>query len=244
MTNRTFKAVDRHGAEMEFELQIPNLSHEHEGERQYRIAYSKALAAGIFPRNKLKEVMREHGMWTEEDESAMRSVVTDLAVLQVELEDAQMKGRDEECLRIAKEMSGKRNRMWELFMIQQSVYMNSAEGVAEMVKTESIMAACTVLKANQSRYWKNYSEFVTERDEHPNATVFAEAMSVQNELLLEVRDQLEDEQPENRYLKDVQSRILDRDIEEEVQAELSRRAKKALDDESLDATDSQSQTGD
>lgn len=243
MVSRTFTAVDRHGAELEFELVNPTLAHEHEGERQYRIAYSKALAAGIFPRNKLKEVMREHGMWTDEDEASMREVVTDLAILQVELEQAQLSGEDEKCLRIAKTMSEKRTRMWELFMIQQSVYMNSAEGVAEMVKTEAIMAACTVLSNTQSRYWNNYTEFVKERDEHQNATVFAEAMMVQNALLLEVRDQLEDDQPENKYLKDVQSRVLDRDIEKEVQAELHRRAEKAQNGQVEDTTD-QAETDD
>lgn len=227
---RTFRAVDRYGAQLEFEVRTPTLAIENEGERQYRIAYTRALADGVYPRNKLREVMRVHSMWTDEDDKVMREEVAHLAVLQIELEHAQLKGENDKCIDIAKNMRKHRFRMWELFMIQQSVYMNSAEGIAELIKAEAIMAACTLLKSTGQRYWPNYTEFVKERDESTTSTVYVNAVGVQNELLLALRDTIEEGYSENRYLKDAKQAMLDRDIEERVAQELEMRKKKALEE--------------
>ena len=226
--NRIFQALDRFGAQMEFELRTPTLAVENEGERQYRIAYSKALADGVYPRNKLREVMRLHGMWTDADDLAMREEIANIAILEIELDQAQMKGEMDKCVEISGKMRKHRFRMWELFMIQQSVYMNSVEGIAELVKAESIMAACTVVKATGQRYWPSYTEFVRERDDSTISTVYNKAMEIQNELLLELRDNIEGTYSENKYLKDAKQAMLDRDIEERVEQELELRKKKAL----------------
>jgi hypothetical protein len=121
-----------------------------------------------------------------------------------------------------------RFRMWELFMIQQSVYMNSAEGIAELVKAEAIMAACIQLKATGQRYWPTYTDFVRERDESTQSTVYVKAVEVQNQILLEMRNTIEESHPENRYLKDAKQAMFDRDIEERVEAELAARKQRAL----------------
>lgn len=225
---RTFRAVDRFGAQMDFSVSAPTLAIENEGDRQYRIAYSKSLTEGVFPRNKMREVMRSHGMWTDEDDRVMREEVANLAILQMELEQAQLKGKQDECLEIAKKMRKHRYRMWELFMIQQSVYMNSAEGIAELVKAEAIMAACTTVKATGQRYWPTYTDFVRERDESTQSTVYIKAVQVQNQILLELRDTIEESHPENRYLKDAKKAMFDRDIEERVEVELAARKQRAL----------------
>lgn len=230
MVDRTFKAIDRFGATMEFELVTPTLAIENESERQYRIAYSKALAEGVYPRNKLREVMRSHNMWTSEDDIAMREEVANLAILQVDLEQSQLKGENIKCVEIAQKMQKHRTRMWELFMIQQSVYMNSAEGFAELIKAEAVMAACVTIKAPGQRYWTSYADFVKERDENSSATVYIKAVEVQNALLLELRDSIESTHAENKYLKDAKQRAFERDVEERVGIELEARKKRALEE--------------
>jgi hypothetical protein len=230
MVDRIFKAIDRFGATMEFELISPTLAIENESERQYRIAYSKALAEGVYPRNKLREVMKSHNMWTEEDDRAMREEVANLAILQVDLEQNQLKGDNEKCIEIAQKMQKHRLRMWELFMIQQSVYMNSAEGFAELIKAEAIMAACVTIKASGQRYWTSYADFVRERDENSTATVYIKAVEVQNTLLLELRDSIESSHAENKYLKDAKQRAFERDVDEQIALELESRKKKALEE--------------
>jgi hypothetical protein len=227
--DRTFRAIDRIGNEVEFELVPPNLASENEGERQYRIAFSHALKEGIFPKEKLREIMREHEMWTEDDDKELREIVARMAVLQIELQAAQRCGEDDACLKIAHEMSDARSRMWELFMVQQTVYMNSAEGLAETIKMESVMAACTVVKATRKRYWENYSDFVKERDFNTKSTVHPSVVTLQSKILDELRIGIVEDYPEKQYLKDVKERMLDREVEEVVVAKLKQRASKALD---------------
>ena len=228
MVDRVFRAIDRNGIDQEFELLDPSLGVENEGERQYRVAYSKSLVEGIFPREKLKEIMKVHGMWTDDDDSKLKKVVGKIAVLQVDLRNNQAGGDKKKCIEIAKNIVETRKRMWELFLIQQSVYMNSAEGVAEMVKTESMMAACTTYKSTGNRYWKDYNEYVRERDLNETSTVYTHVVTLQAGLLDDLRLGLMEDYPEREYLKSVEERIIDREVEEQVVKELRTRADEAI----------------
>lgn len=226
--DRTIRAKDRMGTEREFELVPPNLAAENEGERQYRIAFSHALKEGIFPKEKLREIMREHDMWTENDDKELREIVAKMAILQIELQASQKRGETDRCLEIAKEMSETRARMWELFLVQQTVYMNSAEGVAETIKLESVMAACTVVKVNGTRYWESYKDFVQERDFNTISEVHLAVVTLQAQLLDELRQGVVDDYPEKQYLRDVKERMMDREVEDAVLSELKERASAAL----------------
>jgi len=228
---RTFKAADRHGSVMDFELKAPSLAEENEGERQYRIAYSRALVEGVFPREKLREIMKEHGMWTEDDDKEIKKAVGKIALLQLELKNAEAAGDSEKCLEIANDISDARRRMWELFLVQQSVYMNSAEGVAELIKTEVIMAACTMVQSTGQRYWKDYAEYVRERDLNEKSTVYAHVVELQSKILDDARVGLMSDYPEYQYLKTTEERMLDREVQEEVVKELQSRVTKAIDED-------------
>lgn len=228
MTERVFTALDRNGNLTEFELKVPGLSEDNEGDRHYRVAYSAALKDGVFPREKLREIMRKYDMWTLEDEAAMKKVVGQIAISQIELKEAETAGDITKCKKIAKGMSDDRRRMWELFLIQQSVYMNSAEGVAELIKVDSIMGACVRVKSTGLRYWKDYSEYVRERDLNSVSTVYAKTTTVQIALLDEMRKSLFEDYAENKYLRSAEDRVIDREIEEQVTKTLHERATKAL----------------
>lgn len=228
MVDRTFKAMDRHGNPVDFELKPPGLGEENEGEHQYRIAYSKALVEGIFPREKLRELMREHGMWTEDDDSELKKTVGKIALFQIELKNSEAAGDTDACLKAATGISDARRRMWELFLIQQSVYMNSTEGVAEMIKTESIMAACTMLKSTGKRYWADYKEYVCERDLNDKSNVYSHIVGLQTEILDGARRGLMEDYPEHKYLKSVEERMIDREVEEKVLETLKGRADAAI----------------
>lgn len=226
--NRVFHALDRNGALVEFELKVPGLLEDNEGDRHYRVAYSRALKEGIFPREKLREIMREHEMWTPEDEQAMKKSVGQIAILQIDLRNSETEGKTDKCKQIAKDMGAARQRMWELFLVQQSVYMNSAEGVAELIKVDALMASCVIVKATNTRYWKDYAEYVRERDLNTKSTVYIKAAEVQMAILDEVRKGLFEDYAEAKYLRSVQERIIDREVEEQVVKTLHERATKAL----------------
>src|SRR5688572_33159529 len=126
--DRTFKAIDRHGAEMEFELIEPTDLLERDSEMEYRKAYSAAIKEGILPREKMRELFKEYGIWTKEDEDQFSLLVRDLSQINLKLEDANKRGEDNECIKLAGEMGTKRVRLLQLFTVQQASYMQSCEG--------------------------------------------------------------------------------------------------------------------
>lgn len=226
---RTFRALDRYGVEQEFELIEPSSIAEHEGERQYRIAFSRALRDGILPREKLREIMREHDIWSPTDDQDFKRIVAKIALLQVELKRSEATGDRAQCLELAKEMNQTRKKMWELFLVQQSVFTNSAEGVAEVIKLDAIMSCCVMLKGSKKRYWKDYTEYVMERDFNEKSSVYIKAAEIQTHILEEVHKGLLENYPENNYAKEIQAAVLDPQIKEEVTNLIKKRVEDAKD---------------
>ncbi len=198
---RTFKAIDRHGAEMEFELIDPTDLLERESEMEYRKAYSAALKEGVLPREKMRDIFKETGIWSDDDEARFMTLIKEIGGLEIKLDQAVKQGKDDECIKIAGEMGKLRIQMLKLFTVQQSAYMQSCEGYAELVRLESLMASCILVKANKQRYWKNYKDYVIERDGNVRSTVPTQALLVNNVYLEERRDQTVSEFPEQKWLK-------------------------------------------
>lgn len=198
MSNNVFKAVDRHGAEVEFELREAGISETNEAQMQYNIAFSKALTLGILPRDKMAEEMARHGVWDEDLSKELTNLSKELAVKEIQLKKAK---EEQEGLKIAAEMAVKRTRMWEILNIQQAPLANSCEGLALVVKNEALMAACVYVKATGTRYWKTYREYVEERDENERSTVAANVMDLQAGKLEIYRKDILKDNPEQRFLE-------------------------------------------
>jgi hypothetical protein len=222
-----FKAVDRHGAEMEFELIPPTDLLERESEMEYRKAYSAAIKEGILPREKMRNIFKDSGIWTSEDEAKFTDLVREIGLLNIKLDNAVKEGKDDECIKIAGEMGKLRVQMLQLFTIQQSAYMQSCEGYAELVRLEALMASRIVIKANKQRYWKNYKDYVIERDNNDRSTVASQAMTLNNVFLEQQRDIIIGEYPEQKWLQQLQKEIIEK-ASEQAKAKLAERVREAI----------------
>ena len=241
--DRTFKAIDRHGAEMEFELIQANDLLERESEMEYRKAYSAAIKEGILPREKMREIFKENGIWTQEDEDEFVQLVRNISALNIKLDNAVKQGQDDECIKLAGEMSKLRIKMLQLFTIQQSAYMQSCEGYAEIVRLEALMASCVVIKANKQRYWKNYKDYVIERDSNMRSTVPTQALLTNNSFLEARRDEAIAEYPEQKWLKALQQDIITK-ATEDAKVKMNERLQGALNAEKVASQDNRSESGD
>jgi len=202
MKELVFRAKDRHGAEMEFEIRPATRKVEMEADINYRRAYAESLKYGLMPREALRKMLRDGGIWTDEHEKELKEAVVRIARLEVSLKHNETSGKKEECLKVAGDLAKVRRRMWELALIQQSAFMNSScEAYAEMIRIESQIAASVVIKASGQRYWKSYSEYVLERDTNETATVANEAMRVAEAELARQQKEITESQPEHQWLK-------------------------------------------
>lgn len=218
--DRTFTAVDRDGKEVEFELLEPDLAREREAEMQRLKAYSEALKEGVLPREAMREVLRDKGVWADEEDREFTEYVRTVAKLEKDLRDAVVRGNNQECTTIAGQLSRERLNMLRSFMVANTVLMCSCEGFAEAIKLEAMMASCVVVKATKERYWESYKEYVLERDLHPTATVAIEAQILKGAIEEEQHNKTLEEYPEHKWLKK-----LNADLGAQIQSEMERARK-------------------
>lgn len=231
--NRVFTASNRDGKNVEFELVEPDLSREREAEMHRLKAYSEALKEGVLPREAMREILREKGVWDDSDDREFTEHVRRVARLERDLKDAGVRGNNKECTTIAGQLSRERLNMLRSFMVANTVLMCSCEGFAEAVKLEALMASCVMVKETGKRYWETYREYVMERDYNPTATVAIEAQILKGMIEEEQHNSTLAEYPEHQWLKK-----LNADLGAQIQSEIKRaredmasRIEKAVEDE-------------
>ena len=62
--------------------------------------------------------------------------------------------------------------------------------MAELIRQDALMAARVRIKVNNQRYWKNYSEFIKERDSEIESDVINKLMILQTEEMNEKRNKI------------------------------------------------------
>lgn len=205
--DRTFKAVDRNGKEVEFELRVPTLAQDNKAEMERLKAYSEALKEGVLPREKMREILRQHEVWSEKEDESLSDYVREVAKLEKQLREESAKGNNAECTNIAAELSRQRLMMFRTFMVQQTVLTNSCEGMAELVKLEALMASCVFYKDDGEQYWDTYKDYVLERDFNEDATVAIAAQELQAALQQEEHEGLVSEYPEQEWVKNMSAKL-------------------------------------
>jgi hypothetical protein len=199
MTIGTFRAVDRHGAELDFEVQNAGVKEANEAEMQYRISYSRALSMGIIPRDKMIDILRTNEVWDEELNRELVALTAAIALSEKELKAAEKRNQKNESLKAATELAKQRGRMWEIMSIQAKPLAHSCEGYAEIVRAEALLASQVHVKGVQGKYWPTYKDYVLERDEDPRSSVSTKMMDFQNEFLMEQRKEILDNTPEQKF---------------------------------------------
>lgn len=223
---KTFKAKDRFGAETEFVLKEAGMKELTEADIIYRVAYSQSLKDGILPREKMKDLMRQYEIWSEEDDKALQTTIKEIAKLELSLKESESRGDKDKCIELSEAINLARVKMWKLFLIQQNTYTHSCEGYADTVKQEALMASCVIVKANNVRYWKNYKEYVVERDENTSSAVAIKAMGMLTDVLNSNKDNMLESLPESKWLKEAKKKMLEEEIAK-AQAELQERVEHA-----------------
>ncbi len=205
---RTFKAKDRFGNETEFELVASTQSVETKGEMEYRKAYNIALAEGLMPRDKMRSVMKEHGIWTDDDDTELTKLMKLIGNQEVKLSRFRTEGNQDKCAIVAKNLLSNRRKMMELINIQSSAYSNSCEGMAEAIRIEALMAFCVKVKATDQPYWESYSDYVSERDENTDADVVSKVIDVQVSLRAESYKETLNSFPEHEWLSEARDALI------------------------------------
>jgi len=135
----------------------------------YDRAYESALSQGILPIKELEVLIKERGIFTEEDESLLDRLKNQLEAQEVLLsKTTKVKARQD---RIKETISTIRKEMREVEYKKISKLAMSAESKAE---EERVLYLCwygAYKEKNEERYWNKFEDLLNERDLEKKDTI-------------------------------------------------------------------------
>lgn len=198
---KEFKAKDKFGNEVDFELVENTKKDANDAETQYRLAYSEALKSGFLTRESMLRFMKATGSWSEEFEKEFKDITQKTASAEIKLATAIQEGNDSAATEAATDLTKFRTELWEFIKIKTTPLINSCEGVAEIIKNEALLCFAIRLKGSKNRYWPSYKDYVTERDLNQKSTVAEVMYEVFSEMSEKERMKYFNELPEAQWLE-------------------------------------------
>ncbi len=125
----------------------------------YRKSYDEAVEGGILPLKDLEQLMKDRGLFTDEDQQKIDKLESQLHGQQILLgKTVKVKANQD---RIKNVISGLQSQMNEIKMKKYSKLVMSAENKAEEDRSSFLCWACTY-DDNSNLYWNNYDDLCKE----------------------------------------------------------------------------------
>jgi len=150
------------GEKVTLKLIEENIEIERMCDTEYHIAYTELMARGIKPRATLEKRMHEQGIWNPDDEKKLAELQTELAKLQIDLEDAPT---HEKGLAVATQMGNLRAECLKLVEVKAAVLSNSCESLADQIRRDAYLAYGTVYAETGKRVFEDYNNFLSRAGE-------------------------------------------------------------------------------
>jgi hypothetical protein len=144
--------------------------------------------------------MREKSIWGNEDEDRLGEFQTQLAQLQIKLQNAET---HEKGLVIAGKMGELRAECLTLVEVKAAVLSNSCESLADQIRRDAYIAHATVYADTNKPVFKGYEDFLSRADDQ----VVADARAIVLEMATEAFTASLIGLPEVHYVREVQGQL-------------------------------------
>ena len=222
-TVRVFKSVDSDGNDIVLEFRRPSQQTHKKAELVYRQKFSEALRGGIVLQAEVAKLLKERGLWTEEDEATEHEMRVELKALEESLKDDGVSNDDG--LKIVEQIKALRLKIREHTAIFTSVADATCESVANEERNMFYASECIYNKQSGAKVYKNLEDFQSRLDEQFTVDSYREATIAALELVVgqELPSDLTTQYAENIW---VAERGLDEDKEEESEEDAAPAQKK------------------
>lgn len=146
------------GVEKTFKVKRPGLEESRIGQKEYNTAYKNALASGAILRLKLEHVLKEQGLWTDNDQLKYIELTEQIKSLTYQLKQKGMKLNDAK--KIALKIIDLREEVKDLRKNWLVIDSNTAESQSENSQFNAMLAAC-VLNEDGSKVFANLDEYLS-----------------------------------------------------------------------------------
>lgn len=189
----TFKAIFK-GKEEEFEVITPGVRENREAQKEYNAAFNDAVKSKAIPRAVLDEYLEREGLWNEDKKKKIQEIQK--CILADELKLSKGGISKSEAKKIALNMRKNRKELQSLYSVRSQLDSNTAEGIAENARFNSLLALCLVYKSNRKRVFNSTDDFLDNL--HEEVTNKATQEMVKN--ITEINLDYEKDLPENKFL--------------------------------------------
>lgn len=201
MTEYRIDSKNGDGEDVELVIKTPTAKVLRNANKVYAAAFREALASGMLVKRKLKDYLRDQGLWDDEREQAYLDLLDRIGKAEVALNT----GKDEDGNKIklsdGRELSIQlmrdRTELRALIAEQQGYDSNTAEGYADNERFFALVAACTYNFLTQQPYFSSLQDY-KDRDSEPAAIDAANKLAT---LVFGVDDDYEKTLTEYKFLK-------------------------------------------
>lgn len=201
MAEFRIESTNGDGQEVELLIKSPTAKDVRHSNKVYAAAFREALEKGMLVKRKLKEYLRDQGLWDDEREASYLDLLDRIGKGEVQLNT----GKDEDGNKIkisdgraiSLQLMKDRAELRSLIAEQQGYDSNTAEGYADNERFFALVAACTYDHLTQKPYFSSLQDY-KDRDDEPAAIAAANKLAT---LVFGVDEDYEKTLTEYKFLK-------------------------------------------
>lgn len=200
---KVFEVTGGDGEKIKLAIKRPTQDLINEADLEYNVKISNCIKRGVMTRAEAESLMREKGIWTEEDEKQLRKMREEARNLEKKLA---LKGLSKEKgTKYSKQLREKRSQMLGLINKRNSYSQYTAESLAESTRDQYLTYACTVYADTEENYFESFEDFCNRVNEPAAILAYQQAIYFFNN----IDENIEMSRAENRYMVD--NKMMDED---------------------------------
>lgn len=181
--------------DVEYAMVKPSLPIIDEANKVYNKTFSQAINSGAIIRERLEDVLREQGLWSDAKQMKYQTLRREVLDLELKLKRGGIRlnqGKD-----IALKIKAKRAEMVEMLLSRNNLDSMTAEGQADNMRFNYLVSACMVYNNTNKPYFKNLEDYLNKANE----PLSVEAARQLYTLLYKSDENAEHGLTENKFLK-------------------------------------------
>lgn len=217
-TVRVFKTEDEDGNELIYEFRRPSQAIMSKAELVRRAKFSEAFRAGVVVNAEVFKLLRERGMWGDEEEAESSRLRGEISTLEEKLKDEGI--TNEEGLKLVEEIKKLRLELEDHQSVATTISGATCESVANEAVNMFYAASCVYNKTTGQKVYKDLEDFKSRLNEVSTLDAYREATIASLEVLIgqDLPSDLSTQWTENKWLAE---RGLDKEDEAEESTEVA-----------------------
>ncbi len=201
MSRKEFTITEGNGKEVELTVRAPQYQDYEEADQVYAIKVANLVKESVgrkklLTRSDLDKFLREHQIWTEEDEKQINKLRTELEDKLKKLSKGGVKIKAEG-RPLAISVLDTRKEMVKLMSKRQIFDDTTIESMAENERTDYLIYSCTVYSKDGRNYWDSFEDMKNDK----LSEAYRKASVAIAETVYNINPDFEKNLPENKWLK-------------------------------------------